>query len=129
MFDEASGATSQFDKGQMVFDDKSGQSGIIVSGEYAEFSGRFVYRIHVPGMACLQSWGEARLTAAPTLNAIAIGDMVIAFDNVGTRNMGQVTGKTVDGFLKVRMADGLFKVNLNRVWRVWPMALGLTVAA
>lgn len=122
MLDAASGTTSQFDKGQIVFDEKTQQSGIIVSGDYYEFSGQWVYRIHVAGAALLQSWGESRLTLSQSASALAIGDTVIAFDHNGQRHMGQVVGKTADGHLKARFVGGTFKVSMDRVWRVWPAA-------
>jgi hypothetical protein len=129
MFDAASGASSQFDKGQMVFDAKTQQSGIIVSGEYFEFSGQFVYRVHVAGMACLQSWGESRLRLSMAITALTVGNMIIAFDHQGQRHMGQVTGKTVDGRLMARFADGEFKVDMSRVWRAWPAPSVMAVAS
>jgi hypothetical protein len=122
MFDEASGVSSQFDKGQIVFDAKTQQSGVIVSGAYFEFSGQFVYRVHVAGVACLQSWGESRLTVSVSVAAVSIGDMVIAHDRYGEQTMGQVIGKR-DGKLICRFADGDFLVAMSRVWRVWPAAL------
>lgn len=122
MFDPIYGISSQFDKGQIVSDARTGQSGIIISAEYYEFSGQFVYRIHVPGVACLQSWGEARLTAAASITAFAIGDMIIAIGENGERAMGPVMGFHGDK-LVAHLGDVDYLVSVTRVWRAWPMAL------
>ena len=109
-------------RGQIVTDARTGQSGIIVSSEFREFSGQFVYRVHVAGQPCLQSWGEARLTASSSITAFSIGDMIIADGENGERAMGAVIGFH-GGKLIAHLGDGDYLVAVSRVWRAWPMAL------
>lgn len=109
-------------KGQIVTNTCTGQSGVVIGLWFNEFSGQHVYNVRVPGIPAFVSWNELCTTAAATADALVCGDMVIAHDNDGNRHMGEVVGKTDDGQLVARFAGGTHKVDMVRVWRAWPFS-------
>jgi hypothetical protein len=115
-------------KGSLVTLTRTGQSGIVVSVAYNEWSGQHIVTVRVPGTYGTHMWNEAAVVPATTADALAVGDMIIALDHDGGRHVGTVTGKTLDGKLVARFALGVFKVDVERVWRAWP-AQSLAVAS
>lgn len=116
-------------KGQLVHNPHTGESGIVVSVFYNEFSDQSVVTVRVPGVRLNPMWNEGRVVPAATADALASGDMVIAFAHDGTRHMGTVVGKTADGHLMAAFAIGTFKVDMDRVWRAWPVQTLAAVAS
>jgi hypothetical protein len=108
-------------KGQIVSNPCTGKSGIVVGVWHNEFSGQHVYNVRVPGIPGFVSWNELCTTATATADALAIGDMIIAFDHDGNREMGTVVGKTSDGHLMAEFSTAVYRVTMDRVWRAWPM--------
>lgn len=116
-------------KGQIVTLTRTGQSGLVVAVAYNEFTGQHILTVRVPGSPVTLIWNEMAVTAAATADALASGDMVIAFAHDGTRHMGTVVGKTADGHLMAAFAIGTFKVDMDRVWRAWPVQTLAAVAS
>lgn len=120
MFDPISRVSSQFDKGQIVTNPRLQQSGVIVAIFYNEFSGQFVYTVKVPGLPVNPLWCEGAVVASQSIDAVTVGDMVIADGSDGVRAMGPVVGKMADGQLIARFGGDEYVVAMLRVWRVWP---------
>jgi hypothetical protein len=107
-------------KGQIVTSVCTEQSGIVIGLWFNEFSGQHVFNVRVPGVPGFVSWNELCTVASADPAALMMGDMVIAFDHDGNREMGTIVGFTDDGHLMAEFAAGTFKVTMDRVWRAWP---------
>lgn len=122
-------AKPSIQKGQLVRNTCTQQSGVVVNVFYNEFSGQHVYTVRVPGQPVTVLWNELCTTARASADALLVGDMVIVDDLNGVRRMGPIIEKTFSGLLIVQF-DVTYAVSADRIWRAVPMrAMWMAVAS